>query len=68
MTPITTEQKAAVYDALVKEFQGQGRHAGTIRRIRRDGITVVHLYDFVMRIAGHNDFEKGIRELAEIPS
>jgi hypothetical protein len=73
---ISIEDKAAAFDAMVKEFQGKGRYVFMKRRDRvvttgvSAGITEAicvtddyPVYEFVMRVDGHNDFASAVLAL-----
>ena len=69
---IPTEDKAAAFDALVKEFQGKGRFVHTKRRTKEvktgpyETVIVSEdypVYEFVMRVDGHDDFAAAVLEL-----
>ena len=66
------EEKAAAFDALVREFQGKGKFVCMKRRIKevKTGpyeTTIVAedypVYEFVMCVDGHNDFAAAVLSL-----
>lgn len=69
---ISIEEKAAAFDALVREFQGKGRRVCMKRRTKEiktgpHETTIVFedypVYEFVMRVDGHNDFAAAVLSL-----
>ena len=71
---IQVEDKAAAFDALVKEFQGKGRFLHMKRRTKEvwtgaETVIVTEdlpVYEFVMRVDGHDDFVAAV--LALLPA
>lgn len=66
--PLTIEQKAAIYDALIERFTGRANYAGMRMEYDHKLKIVRHIdqYDFILRTDGHANFEKGLRELLPI--
>ncbi len=69
---ISIEDKAAAFDALVKEFQGRGRFVHMKRRPKEvktgpnETVIVAEdypVYEFVMRVDGHDDFAAAVLKL-----
>ena len=69
---IPNEIKAAAFDALVREFQGKGRFVHMKRRTKEvktgpNEVVIVAedypVYEFVMRVDGHDDFAAAVLEL-----
>ncbi len=69
---IPAEDKAAAFDALVKEFQGKGRFVHMKRRTKEvktwpyETVIVAEdypVYEFVMRVDGHDDFAAAVLKL-----
>ena len=69
---ISIEDKAAAFDALVKEFQGMGRFVHMKRRPKEvktgpnETVIVAEdypVYEFVMRVEGHDDFAAAVLKL-----
>lgn len=76
---VPTEDKAAVFDALVREFQGKARYITTKRRTKevRTGpgpgeVEIIcedyPVYEFRFRVDGHSDFAAAILALLKRPN
>lgn len=74
---VLVEDKAAVFDALVREFQGKGRFLHTVRRIKEiktgpyESEIVCEeypVYEFVMRVDGHEDFLSALLQMLKRPN
>lgn len=72
---LTTNEKAAAFDALVTEFQGKGRFVNMKRRTKEvktgpyESVIIYEdypVYEFVMRVDGHDNFAAAVLELAQI--
>ena len=74
---VLLEDKAAVFDALVREFQGKGRYLHTARRTKEiktgpyESEIVCEdypVYEFVMRVDGHSDFLSALLQMLKRPN
>lgn len=74
---VPIEDKAAVFDALVREFQGKGRFVHKKRRTKevKTGPYETEIvfedypvYEFILRVDGHNDFAAAILALLKRPN
>ena len=74
---VLIEDKAAVFDALVREFQGKGRFLRTVRRTKEiktgpyESEIVCEdypVYEFVMRVDGHGDFLSALLQMLKRPN
>ena len=74
---VPAEDKAAVFDALVREFQGKGRFVGNKRRTKEvktgpHETEIVYedypTYEFILRVDGHGDFAAAILALLKRPN
>lgn len=69
---VSVEDKAAVFDALVRKFQGKAQFVHKKRRTKEvlTGPNETHIiyedypvYEFVLRVDGHDDFAAAILKL-----
>lgn len=76
---VSIEDKAAAFDALVREFQGKARLVHRKRRTKEvktgpgaHEVSIVHedypVYEFVLRVDGHDDFAAAILALLKRPN
>jgi hypothetical protein len=74
---VLPEDKAAVFDALVRELQGKGRYLHTARRTKEiktgpyESEIVCEdypVYGFVMRVDGHSDFLSALLQMLRRPN
>lgn len=73
LASVPTEEKAKVFDALVREFQGKARFIHTKWRTKERNNTGANeaaivreeypVYEFVLRVDGHDDFAAAILAL-----
>jgi len=74
---VTAEDKAAVFDELVRTFQGKWRFVGNRRKTEEvktgpHGMEIIFkdypVYEFVLRVDGHNDFAAALLTLLKRPN